>query len=35
MLFEFGSIVVNFALAATFWRRASAVVARAAVSPVS
>ena len=35
MLFEFGSIVVNFALAATFWRRAPAVVARAAVSPAS
>jgi hypothetical protein len=35
MLFEFGSIVVNFALAATFWRRAPAAAARAAVSPAS
>ena len=35
MLFEFGSIVVNFALAATFWRRAPAVAARPAVAPAS
>ena len=35
MLFEFGSIVVNFALAVTFWRRAAAVAARVAVSPAS
>lgn len=35
MLFEFGSIVVSFALAATFWRRAPAVAQRAAVSPAS
>ena len=35
MLFAFGSIVVNFALAATFWRRAPSVTARAVVSPAS
>jgi hypothetical protein len=35
MLFEVGSIVVNFALAATFWHRAPAVARRAAVSTAS
>jgi hypothetical protein len=35
MLFGFGSILVNFALAATFWRRPPVAAARAAVSPAS
>jgi hypothetical protein len=35
MLFEVGSIVANFALATTFWHRAPAVAARAAVSTAS
>ena len=35
MLFAFGSIVANFALAATFWRGAPSVTARAVVSPAS
>ena len=35
MLFELGSIVANFALAATFWRRAPAGARQAAVSPAS
>jgi hypothetical protein len=35
MLFGLGSILANFALAATFWRRPPVVAARAAVSPAS
>jgi hypothetical protein len=35
MLFELGSIVANFALAATFWRRAPAGARWTAVSPAS
>lgn len=35
MLFEFGSIVVNFALAVTLWRQAPTVATRAVASPAT